>query len=138
MCGIAGLISFGRAPDAGAVVRDMTAALTRRGPDGEGWWSDGEAALGHRRLAIIDVVGGAQPLVNETGSVRVVCNGEIYNYRELRSELQARGHHFRTASGCETIAHLYEDDGPDGVAKLHRMFALPISDPAAARLVLSR
>src|SRR5436309_5628892 len=138
MCGIAGLISFGRAPDAASVVRDMTAALTLRGPDGEGWWSDGEAALGHRRLAIIDVVGGAQPLVNETGSVRVVCNGEIYNYRELRSELQARGHHFRTASDCETIAHLYEDDGPDAVAKLHGMFALAIWDRAAERLVLAR
>ena len=138
MCGIAGLISFGRARDAAAVVRDMTAALTHRGPDGEGWWSDGEAALGHRRLAIIDVVGGAQPLVNETGSVRVVCNGEIYNYRELRSELQARGHHFRTASDCETIAHLYEDDGPDAVAKLHGMFALAIWDRAAERLVLAR
>src|SRR5439155_855063 len=138
MCGIAGLISFGRAPDAAAVVRDMTAALTHRGPDGEGWWSDGEAALGHRRLASIDVVGGAQPLVNETGSVRVVCNGEIYNYRELRLELQARGHHFRTASDCETIAHLYEDDGPDGVAKLHGMFALAIWDRAAERLVLAR
>src|SRR3989442_12590032 len=97
MCGIAGLISFGRAPDAGAVVRDMTAALTHRGPDGEGWWSDGEAALGHRRLAIIDVVGGAQPLVNETGSVRVVCNGAIYNYREHRPVLPAPRLNFRKA-----------------------------------------
>src|SRR5438552_12546251 len=135
---IGGLTSFGRAPDAGAGVRDMSAARTHRGPDGEGWWSDGQAALGQRRLAIIDVVGGAQPLVNETGSVRVVCNGEIYNYRELRSELQARGHHFRTASDCETIAHLYEDDGPDAVAKLHGMFALAIWDRAAERLVLAR
>src|SRR5438132_12118978 len=138
MCGIAGLISFGRAPDAGAVVRDMTAALTHRGPDGEGWWSDGEAALGHRRLAIIDVVGGAQPLVNETGSVRVVCNGEIYNYRELRLQLQARGHRFQTASDCETIVHLYEDEGPDAIARLHGMFALAIWDRAARRLVLAR
>src|SRR6266487_2338559 len=89
MCGIAGLISFDRRADAGALVRRMTAALAQRGPDGEGCWVDGEAALGHRRLAIIDVAGGAQPLGNETGSVRVVCNGEIYNYRELRAGLEA-------------------------------------------------
>jgi len=107
MCGIAGLISFERHPDGAKLVRRMTAALAQRGPDGEGSWIDGEAALGHRRLAIIDVAGGAQPLVNETGSVRVVCNGEIYNYRELRAELQARGHRFETASDCETIVHLY-------------------------------
>src|SRR2546428_11134066 len=109
----------------------MTAALAKRGPDGEGSWMDGEAALGHRRLAIIDVAGGAQPLVNETGSVRVVCNGEIYNYRQLRSELQARGHRFQTASDCETIVHLYEDGGPGAVARLPRLFALASWDHPA-------
>src|SRR5437016_14156325 len=105
MCGIAGLISFGRAPDAGAVVRDMTAALAHRGPDGEGWWADGEVALGHRRLAIIDVEGGAQPLENETGSVPVVCNGEVYNYRALRAALEARRHRSRTARHCQPLVH---------------------------------
>ena len=138
MCGIAGLISFDRRADAGELVGRMTAALAQRGPDGEGRWVDGEAALGHRRLAIIDVAGGAQPLVNETGSVRVVCNGEIYNYRELRAELEARGHRFQTASDCETIVHVYEDDGPDGIARLHGMFALAIWDRTARRLVLAR
>ncbi|TMA99030.1 MAG: asparagine synthetase B, partial [Deltaproteobacteria bacterium] len=138
MCGIAGLISFDRRADAGELVRRMTAALAQRGPDGEGHWVAGEAALGHRRLAIIDVAGGAQPLVNETGSVRVVCNGEIYNYRALRAELEARGHRFQTASDCETIVHLYEDDGPDGIARLHGMFALAIWDRTARRLVLAR
>src|SRR5205823_4463107 len=129
---------FDRRADAGELVRRMTAALAQRGPDGEGHWVAGEAALGHRRLAIIDVAGGAQPLVNETGSVRVVCNGEIYNYRELRVELEARGHRFQTASDCETIVHVYEDDGPDGIARLHGMFALAIWDRAARRLVLAR
>ena len=138
MCGIAGLISFDRRADAGELVRRMTAALAQRGPDGEGHWVAGEAALGHRRLAIIDVAGGAQPLVNETGSVRVVCNGEIYNYRALRAELEARGHRFQTASDCETIVHVYEDDGPDGIARLHGMFALAIWDRTARRLVLAR
>src|SRR5438093_11232315 len=116
----------------------VTAALAQRGPDGEGYWVDGEAALGHRRLAIIDVAGGAQPLVNETGSVRVVCNGEIYNYRALRAELEARGHRFQTASDCETIVHVYEHDGPDGIARLHGLFPLAIWDRAARRLGLAR
>src|SRR5213594_3636083 len=138
MCGIAGLITAGPRPDTAELVRRMTAALAHRGPDGEGYWVDGEAALGHRRLAIIDVAGGAQPLLNETGSVRVVCNGEIYNYRELRSELEARGHRFRTASDCETIVHLYEDDGPDAIARLNGMFALAIWDRTLERLVLAR
>src|SRR5437764_1167787 len=138
MCGIAGLISAGPRPDTAELVRRMTAALAHRGPDGEGCWMDDQAALGHRRLAIIDVAGGAQPLVNETGSVRVVCNGEIYNYRQLRSELEARGHRFQTASDCETIVHLYEDEGPDAIARLHGMFALAIWDRAARRLVLAR
>src|SRR2546425_675682 len=138
MCGIAGLTTAGPRPDTAELVRRMTAALAHRGPDGEGCWMEGEAALGHRRLAIIDVAGGAQPLVNETGSVRVVCNGEIYNFRELRAELEARGHRFQTASDCETIVHLYEDEGPDAIARLHGMFALAIWDRAARRLVLAR
>ncbi len=138
MCAIAGLISVGTDPVDPGLVRRMTAALAHRGPDGEGWWADGEAALGHRRLAIIDVEGGAQPLENETGSVRVVCNGEIYNYRELRVALEARGHRFRTASDCETIVHLYEEHGPDAVAQLHGMFALAIWDRTLKRLVLAR
>src|SRR5207247_38484 len=111
------LVTVDRRVDAGERVRGMPGALFQRGPDGEGHWVAGEAALGHRRLAIIDVAGGAQPLVNETGSVRVVCNGEIYNYRALRAALEARGHRFQTASHCETIGHLYEDDGPDGPAR---------------------
>ncbi len=138
MCAIAGLISVGTDPVDPGLVRRMTAALAHRGPDGEGWWADGEVALGHRRLAIIDVEGGAQPLENETGSVRVVCNGEIYNYRELRVALEARGHRFRTASDCETIVHLYEEHGPDAVAQLHGMFALAIWDRTLKRLVLAR
>src|SRR5947199_10383074 len=137
MCAIAGLISVGTDPVDPGLVRRMTAALAHRGPDGEGWWTDGEAALGHRRLAIIDLEGGAQPLENETGSVRGGCNGEIYNYRELRVALEARGHRFRTASDCETIVHLYAQHGPDAVARVDGMFAHAICDPTLDGLVLA-
>src|SRR5437773_10584895 len=119
MCAIAGLISVGTDPVDPGLVRRMTAALAHRGPDGEGWWADGEAALGHRRLAIIDADGGAQPLENETGSARVGCHGAIYNYRELRAALEARAHRFRTAGDCETLVHLYDETGPRPVPKLH-------------------
>jgi len=90
----------------------------------------------HRR-GIIDVP-RAQPLVNETGSVRVVCNGEDLHYRALRAELEARGHRFQTASDCETIVHVYEDDGPDGIARLHGMFALASGTARPGGLVLAR
>src|SRR2546427_11050237 len=98
MCAIAGLISVGTDPVDPGLVRRMTAALAHRGPDGEGWWADGEAALGHRRLAIIDVEGGAQPLENDTGSVRVRCRGEMNNNREHHVALEARGNRVRTES----------------------------------------
>src|SRR5436309_14534817 len=103
MCAIAGLISVGTDPVDPGLVRRMTAALAHRGPDGEGWWTDGEPALGHRRLAIIEREGGAQPRENETGCARVVCNVAIYNHRHLRVAPQARGHRMRTARDCETI-----------------------------------
>src|SRR2546428_13757648 len=101
MCGIAGLISIERRADAGELVRRMTAALAQRGPDGEGCWVDGEAALGHRRLAIIDVAGGAQPLVNETGSGGGVVNGGVFHYRAPPAGAAAGAHRFPTASASQ-------------------------------------
>src|SRR5437870_11354078 len=107
MCGICGVASFSGLLD--PAVRDalpaMTGTLRHRGPDGEGVWSDSHAALGHRRLAIIDRARGAQPLANEDGSVWVVFNGEIYNHRALRAQLEARGHIFKSSSDTEVIVH---------------------------------
>lgn len=114
MCGICGAVSTRGplAPDVRAAIRPMTRALQHRGPDGEGYFdSDPRAALGHRRLAIIDRVGGAQPMANETGDVWVVFNGEIYNHHGLRSRLEDRGHRFKTKSDTEVIVHAYEEFG---------------------------
>ena len=118
MCGIFGIADFG-AHESGAdlplVLDAMGRALHHRGPDDAGTWHAGEGTttvgLGMRRLSIIDVVGGRQPILNEDGTVALVCNGEIYNYRELRGELQAKGHRFRTATDSEVLVHLYEEYG---------------------------
>jgi asparagine synthase (glutamine-hydrolysing) len=139
MCGIAGelrLRSGGRA-DADRV-RAMCDVMVHRGPDDFGGHMDREVGLGMRRLSIVDVEGGHQPLGNEDGSVQVVCNGEIYNSVALRDALIARGHAFRTRSDVEVIAHLYEEDGPDAVAKLEGMFAFALWDARRRRLVLGR
>src|SRR6266496_3272591 len=129
MCGIAGLMKFGRdvRADSGAV-RQMCAAMTHRGPDDEGVYSDGPAAIGMRRLSIIDVAGGHQPLSNENGTIWIVFNGEIYNHAELRKGLEQRGHRYRTNSDTETIVHLYEEYGRDCVRHLRGMFAFAIWD----------
>ena len=116
----------------------MTAVQSHRGPDGEGIACRGAAGLGHRRLAIIDLVTGDQPMASDDGSVRIVFNGEIYNFRELRTELEARGARFRTESDTEVILRAYEADGPDCVRQLRGMFAFAILDERARRLVLAR
>ncbi len=117
----------------------MNAALRHRGPDAEGLWMRGRGVLGHRRLSIIDLsVEANQPLLNEDGSVGVVANGEIYNFAELREDLIRRGHVFRSHSDCEVIVHLYEEYGPDCVAKLKGMFAFGLWDARLGRLVLAR
>src|SRR5919197_826754 len=102
MCGIAGFLTTGGAPDAD-LLRAMCSRLTHRGPDAYGCFMDGAVALGHRRLSIIDLSTGDQPIGNEDGSIQVVFNGEIYNYRELRRELAARGHRFKTSSDTEVL-----------------------------------
>src|SRR4051794_21730197 len=102
----------------------MNAALVHRGPDSAGVWADGPAGLAARRLAIIDLAHGDQPIANEDGSVVVVQNGEIYNHEELRRELQARGHRFATRCDTEVLVHLYEEHGPRFVERLRGMFAV--------------
>src|SRR5439155_963906 len=132
------LVAGDGAARAEAVLPRMATSLAHRGPDGDGTAISGQAALGCRRLAIIDVAGGAQPLRNEAGDVIAVCNGEIYNSASLRSALQARGHRFRTRSDAEVLPHLYEEYGLDFVQLLDGMFGLALWDARRARLVLAR
>lgn len=139
MCGIAGFVNSGLdAEEAGALLRSMTDIIRHRGPDDDGHWLGDGAGLGMRRLSIIDVAGGQQPIANEDGSVIVVFNGEIYNYQQLRRALEATGHQFATNSDTETIVHAYEEDGIDFVRRLHGMFAIALWDRTRRRLVLTR
>jgi asparagine synthase (glutamine-hydrolysing) len=134
MCGICGIVNK---PDEQAV-RRMAAAMIHRGPDDDGFYSDERAALGFRRLAIIDVAGGNQPLSNENGSIRVVFNGEIYNHKELRKDLEARGHQMHSHSDGEVLAHLYEEYGSALPEKLNGIFAFAIWDRNNDSLLLAR
>jgi len=139
MCGIAGFRHGDPARRADATrLRGMTRTLEHRGPDGEGVHTDGPVGLGMRRLAIIDVGGGDQPIFNEDGTIAVIQNGEIYNYRELRDELKAAGHEFRTASDTEVLVHGYEEWGDALVQRLNGMWAFAIWDAPQQRLLLSR
>jgi asparagine synthase (glutamine-hydrolysing) len=138
MCGIAGIVSLqAAAPSLDEVVR-MCDAMTHRGPDDAGYLVEGPVALGMRRLSIIDLSGGHQPIFNEAGTVGVVFNGEIYNYRELRAFLESHGHSFRTASDTEVIVHLWEEYGIDFPKHLNGMFAIALFDCAQRRVVLAR
>ena len=125
MCGIAGKLAFhsGATPSQELITR-MCDAIAHRGPNDAGYYRKGPIALGHRRLSIIDLVSGHQPLSNEDDTVWVVFNGEIYNFRELRNELIIRGHTFKTHTDTEVIVHLYEDHGEAFVSKLRGMFAI--------------
>jgi asparagine synthase (glutamine-hydrolysing) len=134
MCGIYGAVHR----DPAAVLPAMGDALVHRGPDGSGVAVRGRGALGCRRLAIIDVAGGAQPFANENGDVIAVCNGEIYNHATLRAELERRGHVFRSRSDAEVIPHLYEERGIEFLDALDGMFALAIWDSTRERLLLAR
>jgi asparagine synthase (glutamine-hydrolysing) len=138
MCGIAGIVALrGAAPSQVDVVR-MCDAMTHRGPDDSGYLVEGPVALGMRRLSIIDLSGGHQPIFNEDRSVRVVYNGEIYNYRELRSELEAKGHRFATSSDTEVIVHLWEEHGAAFPTRLNGMFAIALYDSRRRKLLLAR
>src|SRR6266566_5177627 len=138
MCGISGIYQNVGEPVDVEILRRMLESIRHRGPDDEGVYVDGNAAIGMRRLSIIDLAGGRQPIANEDGSVLVVLNGEIYNYRELRDRLKARGHAFTTASDTEVLVHLYEDLGDDCVHELRGMFAFAIWDRRRRRLLVAR
>jgi asparagine synthase (glutamine-hydrolysing) len=139
MCGIAGYVGWDRSRQASETdLRRMCGAIRHRGPDGEGHFIAPGVALGMRRLSVIDLAGGNQPIGNEDGSVQVVFNGEIYNYRELRGRLLAAGHRLTTHSDTETLVHLYEDDGDRLVHALRGMFAFAIWDARRQRLLLAR
>jgi asparagine synthase (glutamine-hydrolysing) len=138
MCGICGVATAEGAPPDLEAVRRMSRSLAHRGPDSDGLFEEGGVALAARRLSIIDLDRGDQPLTNEDGSVVVVQNGEIYNHRELRRELERRGHRFATASDTEVLAHLYEEHGEGFVERLRGMFAIAVWDARRRRLLLSR
>jgi asparagine synthase (glutamine-hydrolysing) len=141
MCGIVGAVSLpGGAPLEPAALKAMCATIVHRGPDDLGLYHDpnGAVAMGMRRLAIIDIAGGRQPIFNEDGSVATVFNGEIYNYRTLRRELEARGHRFQTNSDTEVIVHLWEEYGAEFAARLNGMFAIALCDRRRGRFLLAR
>jgi asparagine synthase (glutamine-hydrolysing) len=138
MCGICGVVSLEHGAVDRAVVEAMNESLVHRGPDSGGVYVDGPVALAARRLSIIDLAGGDQPIANEDGSVWVVQNGEIYNYPELRAEALARGHRLRTRCDTEIHVHLYEEHGPHYVERLRGMFAVALWDARRRRLVLAR
>ncbi len=137
MCGFTGFLG----PYPPQRIYAMNALVSHRGPDDEDYWFDSSAgvALGHRRLAIIDLRPEArQPMTNEDGSIRLVFNGEIYNYRELRRELEQKGHRFQSLSDSETIIHLYEEEGSDAVRRLKGIFTIALWDARQRRLLLAR
>jgi asparagine synthase (glutamine-hydrolysing) len=145
MCGITGWVSFGsQPPDARGVIEAMVATQSRRGPDAGGVWLDGHAAIGHRRLGVIDLAGGVQPMTAPSpgpdGPATAVLTyaGEVYNHHELRAELRARGHVFRTRSDTEVVLHAYLEWGPQAAEHLEGMFGFAVWDAAQERLVLVR
>jgi asparagine synthase (glutamine-hydrolysing) len=138
VCGIAGIVNLSDRQVLMEELRSMCAVMVHRGPDDAGYHLGGDVGLAMRRLSIIDLKTGHQPVCNETGSVVVVLNGEIYNYQELRSDLQRRGHTFRTGTDTETIAHLYEEYGRDCVNKLRGMFAFALWDADRHCLFVAR
>src|SRR6266576_4741347 len=139
MCGICGQFNFaGDEPVEPEIVRRMTDSIAHRGPDDEGYFFSGRLGLGFRRLSIIDLAGGHQPMSDSEETVWLIFNGEIYNYRELRAELQSEGHQFRTNSDTEVIIHGYKQWGADVLNHLNGMFGLAIWDVHNVRLVVAR
>src|SRR6267378_7534911 len=132
MCGICGVIGIQCTEQAEAITRRMMEALRHRGPDEDGLLVAPSVALGVRRLSIIDLPGGHQPVFNEANNVAVVFNGEIYNYKQLRGTLEGRGHAFRTHSDTEVIVHAYEEWGEECVRELRGMFAFAVWDARAS------
>ena len=138
MCGICGIVGFPPGPGREALVASMSSALSHRGPDADACWADRDAALGFRRLAIIDLEGGRQPMTSEDGSLHLILNGEIYNHRDLRRELESRGRTLRTRSDVEPVLHLVEEEGPEGLSRLQGMFALAVWNSRERSLLVAR
>ena len=139
MCAISGIFDFknGETPDQ-AVLERMMKVLQHRGPDGSGSFLGEGIALGFNRLSFLDLDGGMQPLHNEDSSVAMICNGEIFNFKELRQELEAKGHTFRTNTDVETIVYLYEEMGADFPSRLNGQFAVALYDSRSRELFLAR
>ncbi len=140
MCGITGWISLGKntSPDKKAVLHSMCEQMKHRGPDSEGLWTEGKVALGMRRLSIIDLHTGEQPVYNEDRSVVVVMNGELYNFREVRADLEKRGHKFETNTDTEILPHLYEEYGDAMLDEINGMFAFALWDKRREKLIIAR
>ena len=138
MCGIAGVLSRTDAEDRRRRVGRMTRALTHRGPDDEGFFDDEGVSLGFRRLSVIDLETGEQPILDEERSLAIVLNGEIYNFRELRQDLKARGHRFRSTGDVEVVLRLWAEEGPECLRRLNGMFALAVWDGRRHELYLAR
>src|ERR1700683_5396591 len=138
MCGIAGIVSLWGKPVLEQELREMCMAVVHRGPDDDGFYREQEVGLCMRRLSIIDVAAGREPVSNEDGSVWAVFNGEIYNFQELRRDLQARGHAFSTRSDSEVIVHLYEEYGTRCVEHMRGMFGFALWDRRSKQLLLAR
>ena len=138
MCGLAGVARARPQGVSAELLERMATAIRHRGPDGFGLHADDRIGLAHVRLSVIDVAGGAQPMANEDGDVRVIYNGEIYNYLELRHELQLRGHVFRTRSDTEVLVHGYEQWGEGLLERLNGQFAFALHDRRTASLFLAR
>src|SRR5690348_6978593 len=136
MCGICGVFDRSGKPVDQELLCRMQSVLRHRGPDGAGKLLDCDVGLGHRRLSIIDLDGGSQPIGNEDGRITLVFNGEIYNYVELTAELENLGHRFRTRSDTEVIVHAYEEWGSDCVTRFNGMFAFALWDSARRELFL--
>src|SRR5688572_6672354 len=139
MCGICGVVSIqSDIPVDRAILLQMNAALRHRGPDDEGYYEDNHASLAMRRLSVIDLHTGQQPVSNEAGDIWVIFNGEIYNFRHVRAALEKRGHMFKTQSDTEVIVHAYEEYGDECVKHLNGMFAIALWDARQCRLLLAR
>src|SRR5260370_19955669 len=136
MCGMAGMVTLKGQPVDPEALAAMTEAVRHRGPDGQGLHIDGGFGLGHRRLSIIDLTGGAQPMSNEDGQVWVTYNGEIYNYSELQKELASSGHRFKSCCDTEVIVHAYEELGRRCVERLQGLFAFAVLDGQRTELFL--
>jgi asparagine synthase (glutamine-hydrolysing) len=136
MCGICGI--YTDTPLNISLLKEMTDTITHRGPDDDGYFIEGGVGLGMRRLSIIDIKGGKQPILSENGQVVVVCNGEIYNYLQLRTEMIERGHVFNSNSDTECIVHLYEEYGMNFISHLRGMYAIALYDRKKKHMIFAR